>query len=131
MSEYTDEKFVPEKNRYAETLSEFIKCKTISDERFFDKTEFDKFLSFIKGRFPLVFEKGEYKDFNGGIMIKIDGKSHGEPLVLMSHYDVVQETGNGRLTHGRAKSKTASSTDAARSIRKAALPRFSKASKAF
>lgn len=74
MSEYTDENFVPEKNRYAETLSEFIKCKTISDERFFDKTEFDKFLSFIKGRFPLVFEKGEYKDFNGGIMIKIDGK---------------------------------------------------------
>ena len=51
MSEYTDEKFVPEKDRYAETLSEFIKCKTISDERFFDKTEFDKFLSFIKGRF--------------------------------------------------------------------------------
>lgn len=93
MSEYTDENFVPEKNRYAETLSEFIKCKTISDERFFDKTEFDKFLSFIKGRFPLVFEKGEYKDFNGGIMIKIDGKSHDEPLVLMSHYDVVQENG--------------------------------------
>ena len=90
MSEYTDENFVPEKNRYAETLSEFIKCKTISDERFFDKTEFDKFLSFIKGRFPLVFEKGEYKDFNGGIMIKIDGKSHDEPLVLMSHYDVVR-----------------------------------------
>ena len=55
MSEYTDENFVPEKNRYAETLSEFIKCKTISDERFFDKTEFDKFLSFIKRRFPLVF----------------------------------------------------------------------------
>ena len=93
MSEYTDENFVPEKNRYAETLSEFIKCKTISDERFFDKTEFDKFLSFIKGRFPLVFEKGEYKDFNGGIMIKIDGMSHDESLVLMSHYDVVQENG--------------------------------------
>ncbi len=93
MDSIIDQQFVPDKNRYAETLSEFIKCKTISDERFFDKPQFDKFLSYAKSRFPLVFEKGEYKDFNGGIMIKISGKSSDDPLVLMSHYDVVPENG--------------------------------------
>lgn len=90
---YLDAGFIPDEKRYAESLSEFIKFKTISDKRFFDKKEFDKFREYIIGRYPLVFEKGELSCFDGGIMVKLEGRKHDAPLVLMSHYDVVPENG--------------------------------------
>ncbi len=76
----------------ARTLSELIKCKTVScsnpDEE--DKAEFDRFKNVLKELFPSVFGKCENIEIGEkSILIKWCGKSHSSPVVLMAHYDVV------------------------------------------
>ena len=88
-----DKNFVPDASRYAGTLGAFIRFRTISDDRFYDETQFSGFLKYVETRFENIFSQGEYTDFNGGIMIRIKGRDEKSPLVLMSHYDVVPENG--------------------------------------
>lgn len=73
-------------------LAEMIKCKTVScnDKSMEDEAEFDKFKAILPKLFPNIFEKCEYTEVGSrAILFKYVGKSHSEPTVLMSHFDVV------------------------------------------
>lgn len=72
-------------------LSEMIKCKTISnkDSSLIDESEFEKFRLLLPELYPTVYEKSEKEDIAGGLLFKINGKSHENPSVLMAHFDVV------------------------------------------
>lgn len=79
-------------DRATETLSQMIKCKTVSDRNKDneDEAEFVKFKELLPKLFPKVYEKCTVEEIKDrAILIKWEGKSHSSPTVLMSHYDVV------------------------------------------
>lgn len=73
-------------------LAEMIRCQTISDpdpalER---KEEFDRFHALLPTLFPAVFAACEQIEIDArAILLCWRGRTQSEPLVLMSHYDVV------------------------------------------
>lgn len=77
-------------------LSEMVKCKTVSnvDKALEDDGEFERFKLLLKELFPLINSKCEYIDVGSrSILYKLDGLSSENPIVLMSHYDVVSVDG--------------------------------------
>lgn len=80
-------------DKYGAELSKLIKCETISS-RFEEKR--DKFLEFhklLETQFPNIHKNCEKHVFNGSLLFKWTGKSDAEPLLLMSHHDVVEASG--------------------------------------
>jgi len=76
----------------ANSLAELVRCKTVShtDGELEDNAEFEKLKALLPELYPEVFRVCEYKEFDGrGILIKWKGNESGDPVVLMSHYDVV------------------------------------------
>lgn len=83
--------FIP-KEKAAEDLAAMIRCKTISfrDEALVDWNEFIKFLALLEERFPLVHTNCQLEKIGKtGLLYHWKGKDNKEPIVLMSHYDVV------------------------------------------
>jgi len=74
-----------------ESLSKMIQIKTVSyrDRTKENNDEFIKFRQFIKDRYPLIMGKASYEEIERGMLFKIEGISSEQPVVLMSHYDVV------------------------------------------
>ena len=73
-------------------FSELIKCKTISDRDTakVNFAEFEKLHNLIKNFYPNVFDKCEFeKVLDTGLLFRWPGDKKEEPIVLMSHYDVV------------------------------------------
>ena len=76
----------------AKTLSEMIKCKTVSsrDKSFEDEREFEKFKSLLPKLFPGVYGVSVCEEVSDrAILLRWRGKSADFPTVLMAHYDVV------------------------------------------
>ena len=74
------------------TLSEMIKCKTVSDrnKQLEDEREFQKFKDLLPTLFPNVYKTCVYEDVSDrAILLRWQGKSSEKPTVLMAHYDVV------------------------------------------
>lgn len=92
---------MPDKARaeqYAQRLARLIQCETVSSR--FDESR-DKFLGFhkiLEESFPLVHANCEKQVLNGSLLFKWGGKTAKEPLLLMSHHDVVEA--NGAWQHG-------------------------------
>ena len=84
--------------RFRKTLSEMIKCRTVSssDKSQEDESEFIKFKDLLPKLFPSVFEKCtvEYPS-DRSILIRWAGKRSESPTVLMAHYDVVSVVSEG------------------------------------
>ncbi|MEG1706033.1 MAG: M20/M25/M40 family metallo-hydrolase [Clostridia bacterium] len=78
-----------DKNRYSKTLSEMVQIATISHGDEVETDNIKEMRAYFQNRFPLIATKCEWKDFNGGLMIKFAGSSDKQPLALMSHMDVV------------------------------------------
>ena len=78
---------------YAEKLSKMIQCETISVPDVPNTDKFDKFHTLLEELFPLVFSKGEVHYIDSSILIKWCGKGKAEPILLMSHQDVVPAEG--------------------------------------
>lgn len=79
---------------YAERLSKMIKCKTVSVEGSYDDTEFQKLRETVKELFPLVHERSEKLTFSDDCWVyKIKGKDESRNIMLMSHHDVVEVSG--------------------------------------
>lgn len=79
--------------KYANELSQLIKVETISTFNQTDKTKFYKFHDALREMFPLLFEVCTFEDFDGSFLMRWQGKTNKEPILLMNHHDVVEATG--------------------------------------
>lgn len=78
---------------YAEKLSKMIQCETVSVSGVPNTEKFDRFHEVLKSLFPNVFSKCEVKYIDSSLLIKYKGKSDKNPILLMSHQDVVSADG--------------------------------------
>ena len=75
-----------------DALARLIRCKTISrtDPALEEDGEFDKLMGLLPELYPNVFKKCSFRQLpDRGLLFKWPGKSPGDPVVLMAHYDVV------------------------------------------
>ncbi len=73
-------------------LAEMIRCQTVSDPdpALENTAEFEKFHALLPTLFPAVFARCERIEIDArAILLRWRGRTQSEPLVLMSHYDVV------------------------------------------
>lgn len=74
-------------------LAEAIRFRTVSftDYSLTDTTQFDKFLVFLRQRFPLIHDRMTLERINNyGLLYELKGKNPAlKPMLLMGHYDVV------------------------------------------
>ncbi|MBN2300059.1 MAG: M20/M25/M40 family metallo-hydrolase, partial [Acholeplasmataceae bacterium] len=114
-----------DEKRVVESLSKMIQFKTVSnlDSSFVNQDEFKAFRLFLKERYPLITEHAEYSEHQAGVLFHIKGKSNENPVVFMSHYDVVPTTDgwqedpfsgriNEQTVYGRGALDTKSSLNA-------------------
>lgn len=78
--------------KYAKTLSQMIQCETISinPEESLDK--FYQFHDVIEKLFPQIHKNAEKNVFDGSLLFKWKGGG-AQPILLMSHHDVVEASG--------------------------------------
>lgn len=80
---------------YAERLAEMIRCKTVSKKDEFEGEEFFKLREVIAKLFPLMTEKSELIIFgDDAYLYKIKGKDESRNVMVMSHHDVVDASGD-------------------------------------
>ncbi len=86
------ETVILDEDRIVKNMQEMIRCKTISynETELIDQAEFKKFQELLLKLYPNIQEACElhYIGVNG-ILYHWKGKKGGNPVVLMSHYDVV------------------------------------------
>ena len=79
---------------YVNRLGKMIQCKTVSVKDSFDDTEFAKLRDVMVELFPTVHKVAEKMTFSDDCWIyKIKGKDESRNIMLMSHHDVVDATG--------------------------------------
>ncbi len=84
----------PEREKeYSEKLSEMIKIPTVSYKGQTDITEYLRLHEKLGELFPLVHEKLEKTVIDGNLLYRWEGKSNDNPIILMSHQDVVPAEG--------------------------------------
>ena len=90
--EPSGEKIDLDEEKIVNDLAEMIRCRTVSynDEALIEKEEFCKFQELLPRLYPLVHETCP-REFAGenGMLYRWKGKTSEDPVVLMSHYDVV------------------------------------------
>ena len=88
----------PRAEKYGSQLSELIKKETISFRGQEDRTKFYEFHDILEGMFPNIHKTCEKHVFNGSLLFKWSGAGKAEPVLMMSHQDVVEA--NGEWEHG-------------------------------
>ena len=78
---------------YGERLAQMVRKETVSSRFDSDKTKFYEFHEILEELFPLVHQTCEKHVFNGSLLFKWSGKGKAEPILLMSHHDVVEANG--------------------------------------
>ncbi len=78
---------------YAEKLSAMVRQETVSSRDDPSKEKFLAFHSLMKNLFPTVFKRCTVVEIDGNLLLKWSGKTDKEPILLMSHMDVVEATG--------------------------------------
>ena len=90
-------KIVPENTdraeRYGNILSRMIREETVSCRGQVDREKFYRFHTLLEELFPNVHRVCEKHVFNGSLLFKWSGRGEGEPILLMSHHDVVEANG--------------------------------------
>ena len=90
--EVSTEEFKFDKDAAVDALAQLVRCKTISynDKSLEDDAEFAKLISLLPGLYPRVFDVCSVNQLpDRGLLLRWPGKNHGDPAVLMAHYDVV------------------------------------------
>lgn len=73
-------------------LCRLVRCKTISyrDASLEDDAEFEKLIDMLPELYPNVFKACTLTRLpDRGLLFKWEGKNHGDPAIMMAHYDVV------------------------------------------
>jgi len=83
---------------YGKKLSALIKKETVSSRFDPDRTKFLEFHEILEKMFPNIHKNCEKHVFNGSLLFKWRGKGTSEPILFMSHHDVVEA--NGTWEHG-------------------------------
>jgi len=78
---------------YGQELAKMIQMETISARGDTDRTKFYRFHEVLEQLFPKVHNTCEKTVLDGSLLFKWSGKGNGEPILLMSHQDVVEATG--------------------------------------
>ncbi|MCR5522204.1 MAG: M20/M25/M40 family metallo-hydrolase [Clostridia bacterium] len=86
-----DTNFKPDSGKYISDLKDMISCRTVSEKKYYDKNEFDRFDTVLQKNFPRIMSVSRRIEAGGSTFLKIPGKEENRPLVLMSHKDVVHE----------------------------------------
>ncbi len=84
----------PRAEKYGKQLSKLVQKETISSRFDPDREKFLEFHKILEEMFPKVHEGCEKHVFNGSLLFKWKGKGKSEPILFMSHHDVVEATGN-------------------------------------
>ena len=79
---------------YGRRLSKLIQKETISARGDTHRTKFYDFHKELETLFPKVHKACEKHEFDGSLLFKWKGKGNHEPILLMSHQDVVEATGD-------------------------------------
>lgn len=80
-------------DEYADKLSRMVKHETISDRNDASTEKFLTFHKLLEELFPTVFATCEKTEIDGNLLLKWPGKTSKDPIMLMSHMDVVEATG--------------------------------------
>lgn len=81
-----------DKDRAVDCLAQLVRCKTVSynDHSLEDDAEFDKLISLLPTLYPRVFDVCSVNQLpDRALLLRWPGKNHGDPAVMMAHYDVV------------------------------------------
>ncbi len=79
--------------KYGKQLSKLVQKETISSRFDSDRTKFLEFHELLEEMFPNVHKTCEKHVFDGSLLFKWNGKGNHEPILFMSHHDVVEATG--------------------------------------
>lgn len=80
------------KDAAVDALAQLVRCKTISynNKAMEDEAEFQKFLNLLPTLYPHVYKTCTLLTLpDRGLLYHWEGKTPGDPAVLMAHYDVV------------------------------------------
>ncbi len=86
----------PEEDRalaYGEKLGVMVRCDTTSRAGQEEPEKYRGFHKVLAELFPLVFEKLEYTELEGSLLLFWKGKDSRDPILLLSHMDVVPAEG--------------------------------------
>ena len=83
----------PKDAEYGARLAEMIRCETISSRDNPNTEKFQAFHKTLEELFPHVHARCERHDFDGSLLYKWQGRHQADPIVLMSHQDVVEAGG--------------------------------------
>ena len=86
------EDYAFDKEGAVDALAQLVRCKTVSynDHSLEDDVEFDKLIALLPGLYPRVFDVCSVQQLpDRALLLRWPGKHHGDPAVLMAHYDVV------------------------------------------
>ena len=78
---------------YGEKLSKMIQVETISEPCQEDRSKFLEFHKVLEKEFPKVHKTCEKNVLNGNLLFKWAGTGEKEPIMFMSHHDVVEAGG--------------------------------------
>ena len=79
---------------YGRRLSKLIQKETVSARGDTDRTKFYDFHKELEALFRKVHQTCEKHEFDGSLLFKWKGKGNHEPILLMSHQDVVEAKGD-------------------------------------
>lgn len=79
--------------RYIRDLSLLIDLPTVSDVDAPNEEAFSEFRQRLRALFPRVFATFRYEEFHGSILLSCAAEGDAEPVLFMSHHDVVSENG--------------------------------------
>ena len=78
---------------YAEKLSAMVQCDTTSHANIREPEKFERFHQVLEEQFPVVHRHLERTDIDGNLLYCWKGRRSTDPIVLMSHQDVVPAEG--------------------------------------
>lgn len=88
----SDREIALNEEKIVKDMQEMLRCRTVSynDEALIDQREFEKFRNLLPWLYPEVHRACERKFLGvNGMLYHWKGQKEGDPVVLMSHYDVV------------------------------------------